>query len=65
MAADEACAFEGENHLVDGGRGDAEVALHVGFGRRPAVDARVGVDEGQILALLGREAFAGDLTPDI
>ena len=56
LAADEAGAFEGEHHLVDGGRGDAEVALHVGFGGRPAVHARVGVDEGQILALLGREA---------
>ena len=32
-------AFQGEHHLVDGRRGDAEVALHVGFGRRPA-DAR-------------------------
>jgi len=31
---DEAGAFEGEDHLVDGGRGDAEEALHVGFGGR-------------------------------
>ena len=31
-------------------------SLHVGFGGRPAVQARVGVDERQILALLGREA---------
>ena len=56
LASDQACAFEGEHHLVDGRRGDAEVALHVGFGRRPPMHARVGVDEGQILALLGREA---------
>jgi hypothetical protein len=52
LAPDEACALEGENHLMDRGRGDAEVPLHVGFGGWPAIDARVGVDEGQILALL-------------
>ena len=33
-----------------------EMALHVGFGRRPAEDAAIGVDEGQILALLLGEA---------
>ena len=48
--------FEGENHLVYRSRGDAEAALDVGFGRRSQVDAGVGVDEGHILALLGREA---------
>ena len=31
---DEAGAFENEDHLVDGGRGDAEEAPHVGFGGR-------------------------------
>jgi hypothetical protein len=41
---------------VDGRRGDAEGALDVGFGGRPQVDARVGVDEGEILPLGGREA---------
>ena len=56
LAVDEAGAFEGEDHLVDGRRGDAEVALHVGFGGRPPVHARVGVDEGEILALLVGEA---------
>ena len=34
------------------GWADAEVALHVGLGRRSSEHARVGVDEGQILALL-------------
>jgi hypothetical protein len=29
-------------------QGDAEVPLHPPFGRRPAIRARVGVDEGQI-----------------
>ena len=56
LAADEARAFEVENHLVDGRRGDAKAALDVGFGGRPQVDARVGVDEGEILPLGGREA---------
>ena len=52
----EALAFESENHLVDGRRGDAEAVLDVGFGGRPQVHARVGVDEGEILPLGGREA---------
>ena len=46
----------GRNHLIDRRRGDAETALDVGFGGRPEVDARVGVDEGEILALGRREA---------
>ena len=41
---------------MDGGRRDPEVALHVGFGGRPFVDGRVGVNEGEILALLFGEA---------
>jgi hypothetical protein len=40
---------------TDGG-GDAEVVLHLPFGGRLTVHARIGIDEGQILALLGREA---------
>src|ERR1700759_707697 len=35
-----------------GGRGNSEIALHVGLGRRPAIDARIGIDEGEVLALL-------------
>ena len=50
--------FEGQNHLVNRGWADAEVFLHVGFGWRPAVQARVQVNKGQILALLGREGFS-------
>ena len=41
---------------MDGRRGDAETALDVGFGGRLEVDAHVGVDEGEILALGRREA---------
>jgi transposase len=36
---------------------DAKIFLHVCFGRRPAVQARVQVNKRQILALLGREGF--------
>ena len=57
LPSDEACPFERQHHLVNRRRADAEILLHVGFGRRPAVQARVGVDERQILALLGREGF--------
>ena len=60
LASDEAGSFEREDHLVNRRWADAEVVLHVGFGRRPAEHARVGVDEGQILALLfGEGLFAG------
>jgi len=40
-------------------RADAKIFLHVGFGRGPAVQARVEVNKRQILALLGREGFYG------
>ena len=36
---------------------DAEVALHVGFGRGLAEHAGIDVDEGQLLALLLGEAM--------
>jgi len=57
LPSDEPCSFERQHHLVNRGRAHAKVLLHVGFGWRPAVQARVEVDKGQILALLGREGF--------
>ena len=48
-------AFEGQDHPMDGGWGHAEAALDVGLGGRPQVDAHVGIDESEILALGGRE----------
>ena len=48
-----------EDHLVHGRRADLEMALHVGLGRGTAMDAGVGVDEGQVLALPVGEAFRG------
>ena len=61
LTPDQACALEGEHHLVHGRWADLEVALHVGLGRRTAMDARVGVDEGQVLALLVGEAGSQDI----
>jgi hypothetical protein len=40
---------------------NAEVALHVGFGRWALVDAAVGIDEGQLLTLCRGEARAWGL----
>jgi transposase len=57
LPPDEPYSFERQHHLVDRRRAHAKVLLHVGFGWRPAVQARVEVDKGQILALLGREGF--------
>jgi len=42
---------------VNGRRADAEVLLQVGFGGRAAEDAGIGVDEGEVLALLGGEGW--------
>ena len=55
LSCDETPAFEGEDHLVDAWRCDFEVALHVGLSRGSFVDACVGVNEGEILALLFAE----------
>ncbi len=56
LALDETCLFEGENHLMNGRWCDLEVSLHVGLGGWPPHDAGVGVNEGEILPLLGGEA---------
>ena len=55
--SDEAGSFQRQHHLVNRRRADAEIFLHVGFGRGPAVQPRIEVDKGQILPLLGREGF--------
>ena len=57
LAADQSGPIEVENHLMDRGRADTEVALHVGFGRGLSEHPRIDVDEGQILALLFGEAL--------
>ena len=56
LSADEAIAFETDHHLMNRRGSDAEMTLHVGFGRGLAEDARIDVDEGQIVALFFSEA---------
>ena len=51
----ESVPFEREDHLVDGRRGDREVALQIRFGRWAPLDPGIRVDEGEVLALLLRE----------
>ena len=59
LPSDEPCSVERQHHLVNRRRGDAKILLHVGFGWRPAVQARVEVNKRQILALLWGEDFCG------
>jgi hypothetical protein len=54
-------SFEGEHHLVNRRRADAEVSLQVSFGGRPPKHMCVSVDESQILPLLGRKAWRSRL----
>ena len=58
MTSDEAVSFEGDDHLVDRRRTDAEVALDVGFGGWTSEHVGVGMDEGQVMTLLLGEARA-------
>jgi len=51
LTANKAISFEGHYHLVDRGRADLKVSLHVGLGGWASEHVRIGVDEGQILAL--------------
>lgn len=53
-----AVSFEREHPLVDGGCGNLEVPLHVGFGGCTPEHLGEGVDEGQILPSCGGEAGA-------
>jgi hypothetical protein len=41
---------------VDGGCGDLEVPLHIGFGWWPSIDLGISPDEGEVLTLLVGEA---------
>ena len=60
LTANKAISFERHDHLMDRGRADLEVALHVGFGGRAAEHVRVSIDEGQILTLLFGEAVSAE-----
>jgi hypothetical protein len=56
LTSDQACTLQRQNHLMDGRRSDAEAALDVGLGGWRQVHAGVGVDERQVLPLLGCKA---------
>jgi hypothetical protein len=58
VTANEAISFERHDHLVDGGRPDLKVALHVDLGGWMPEHARIGVDESRVLALLFGEAVS-------
>ena len=58
LTPNEAISFEHHDHLVDRGRADLKVALHIGFGGRAPEHVRIGVDEGQVPALLFGEALS-------
>lgn len=45
---------------MDGRWADAEVTLQISFGGRAAEDAGIGMHEGEVLALLGGEAWFWD-----
>ena len=60
LTPDQAISFERHHHLMDRGRTDLEMALHVGLGGRASEHVRVGVDEGQVLALLFGEALSAE-----
>ena len=53
----EAVRFQGKDHLVNGWWADTKVSLHVGLGRRTAVDLAVVMNEREILSLFLREGF--------
>jgi hypothetical protein len=58
LTANEAVSFERYDQLVDRGRANLKVALHVGLGGRASEHVRVGVDESQVLALLFGESLS-------
>ena len=57
LTPNEAIAFEGHDHLVNRGRADLKVVLHVGLGGWTPEHVRIGVDEGEVLALLFGKAL--------
>ena len=44
--------MEIDDHLMDGGWGGLKMALDIGFGGSLSEDARIDVDEGEVVALL-------------
>jgi hypothetical protein len=52
LTTNETVPFEGDDHLVDWRRADAEMALNVGFGGRLSEHVRIGMDESEVVTLL-------------
>jgi hypothetical protein len=59
LPADQAHPFQHQHHLVNGRRAHSKVALHVGLSGWAAMHPRIGIDEGQVLALPVGEAVLG------
>ena len=57
LPSDQSVSFKGGHHWWTEGGADAEVSPQVDFGGRPAEHARISIDEGQILTLLGRKGW--------
>ena len=60
LTLDETVSLERHDHLMDRGRADLKVALHIGLGGWASEHVRVGVDESQVLALLFGESLSAE-----
>ena len=60
LTKNQAISFERHDHLVDRGRANLKVTLHVGLCGWASEHVRVGVDEGQVLTLLFGEALSAE-----
>jgi hypothetical protein len=58
LTSDEAISFEGDDHLGDRRRADAEMALDVSFGGRLSEHVGIDMDECEVVPLLLGEARA-------
>ncbi len=62
LTSNETVSFKGDDHLMNRRRTDLEMTLDVCFGRWTPKHVRIGIDEGQVLALLlGEGAVFGGL----
>lgn len=64
FSGDQTFLFEGQDHLMNAWWCDGEEALHIRLGRGLAHDERIGMDEGQILALpVSKGGILGRIVP--
>ncbi len=62
-STNETSPFESQDHLVNRRRGDLEVPLNVGLGRRPSVHLGVRRDEREVLPLELSESTLQEISP--